>query len=97
MASDLALMMLKVDLGLKSPPEEVENFLVMKLNAAEAELHELYDISLDSDRIEDVQLQEMYAAWLYQKRVTGEPKSPMLRQTITDRQLAAARKGKAGL
>lgn len=27
MASDLALMMLKVDLGLKSPPEDVENFL----------------------------------------------------------------------
>lgn len=95
MASDLALMMLKVDLGLKSPPEDVENFLVLKLSAAEAELKELYDIAIDCEKVEDMQLHEMYAAWLYRKRVAGEAKPPMLRQAIRDRQLAAARIGKA--
>lgn len=54
MASDLALMMLKVDLGLKSPPEDVENFLVLKLSAAEAELKELYDIAIDCEKVEDM-------------------------------------------
>lgn len=84
----LALTLLKADLGYfgSALDPKVETYLSALLSTAEIRLTES-GIVLDHDDVNDAQLQEMYAAWLYRKRAEGTAKPPMLQMAIRNRQV----------
>ena len=89
--SAAALALLKADLGHYGAelPGDVENHLVDLLEVSYRRLARA-GINLDPGNIDDDQLQAMYAAWLYRKRLDGSEKSPMLKQEMRDRQVDLA-------
>ena len=74
MANSTALALLRTNVGFPSAdavPDGVTELLKNDLDTAAAELVDM-GIVLDESRAADINLQVMYAAWLYNKRKTGE-------------------------
>ena len=81
-----ALSLLKTDLGYTGTlPDDLTAYLEWLLATAQAELAER-KISLRSPGPDELQV--MYAAWLYRKRVNGEPMGPMVAQAIKNRKVS---------
>ncbi len=87
----VALNLLKAGLGYYDSKLEpaVELYLNQLLDIAVHDLAEM-KIILQPDNLADAMLQEMYAEWLYRKKATGEPKTPMLIAEIRNRQVNKA-------
>ena len=77
------LPLLQVDLGELYPDEQRQAYLTQAINAAMAFIAR-EGIVLTSST-EDVQLVEMYAAYLVRKRATTEPMPRMLRWALNNR------------
>ena len=86
--SETALSLLKADLGYydSNIPPVVELDLVNLLEVAYRRLARA-GIELNVGNLNDDQLQEMYAAWIYRKRRDGSDKPQMLKQEMRDRQV----------
>lgn len=70
---------------LQNPPTTVNNYLQHLLEVAKGRIAQ-EGIQLDSNDIDDVNLQIMYAAWLYRARNTPENPMPrMLRFALNNR------------
>lgn len=70
---------------LQNPPTTVNNYLQHLLEVAKGRIAQ-EGIQLDSNDIDDVSLQIMYAAWLYRARNTPENPMPrMLRFALNNR------------
>ena len=84
MASELALSLLKTDLGYPGKvPEEVEDFMNAKLDAASARLKSM-GLDVKDSVPEQLDLLVMYAAHLYRHRATGEAMPAMVRAAVND-------------
>ena len=95
MASDAALALLRANVGYPdaaSVPAALADVLANDLDAAQARLLRS-GISLDESKAEDLNLLVMYAAWLFNKRKTGEGMPLMLSREIHNRQTALAAGG----
>lgn len=77
------LPLLQVDLGELYPTDERKNYLLQTINAAFAFIAR-EGITL-KDTVEDLQLAEMYAAYLVRKRNTTGAMPRMLRWTLNNR------------
>ncbi len=92
MASTAAQALLRANLGYpdsSSVPAGMDQIMENDLDTAQADL--LRDgIELDPSKADDLNLLVMYAAWLFNKRKTGEGKGRMLREAINDRKVAKA-------
>ncbi len=87
MANATAMTLLAVNVGfpsLDAVPEGVADILENDLAAAAAEIAGM-GVELDESDASDRNLQVMYAAWLYNKRKTGEAKGEMLASTLRNR------------
>lgn len=89
--SAVALSLLKADLGFYNSalPSDVESHLTNLLKVSHRRLARA-GINLVVGEIDDDQLQAMYAAWMYRKRLDGAEKSQALKQEIRDRQVDIA-------
>lgn len=76
------LTMLKTDLGISV--NSYDTRLSQYIKAAEASI-EREGVTLDDEAIDDVQLTVMYAAWMWQKRDSGEGMPRMLRYKLNNR------------
>lgn len=88
-SNETRLTLLKVDLGLMHPTSDQITYLTSLLDmAASAIVRE--GIALVPDRLEDDTLVEMYAAWLYRKRLAQEdkPMPRMLRWQLNNKLLS---------
>ena len=96
MATQTAYVMLCTDLGLLpgSVPPPLRDLLHAKLDAAAAELSAA-GVVLDPDSIRDLDLQVLYAAWLYRGRVKQSEPPQMLQRLIHNRQVSRATGGGA--
>ena len=83
------LTMLKTDLGIRTSTA-YDARLTQLLTAAESAIRKEGASTLDASDPLDAQLIVMYAAWLYNKRRTGEGKPRMLTSAIHNRQVANA-------
>lgn len=83
MADDIALQMLKADLGLMNPPAEVRTYMVQLLDAAAAQIRARGAALTDST--EDLLFTASWAAWLYRKRDSGAGLPEMLRRELLSR------------
>ena len=95
MANSTALALLRTNVGFPSAdavPDGVTELLKNDLDTAAAELVDM-GIVLDERRAADINLQVMYAAWLYNKRKTGEGMGLALSARIHNRQVSRATKG----
>ena len=95
MVNSTALALLRTNVGFPSAdavPDGVTELLENDLETAAAELVDT-GIVLDDSRAADINLQVMYAAWLYNKRKTGEGMGLALSARIHNRQVARATKG----
>lgn len=83
--------LLQADLGFLAGtvPEPVQSVLASDLAAARGALSRA-GLAADETEAEDLSLLVMYAAWLYRKRISGDPMPAMLRQAINDRKVAKA-------
>lgn len=87
-----AMALLRVNVGFPtagSVPAGIDSLLQNALDTATADLLAM-GITLDTTAAADVNLQVMYAAWLYNRRRTGEGKPRMLTSAIHNRQVANA-------
>ena len=87
-----AMALLRVNVGFPtagSVPAGISTLLQNDLDTATADLLAM-GITLDTAAAADVNLQVMYAAWLYNKRRTGEGKPRMLTSAIHNRQVSLA-------
>ena len=87
-----AFALLRVNVGFPtadSVPAGILTLLQNDLDTATADLSAM-GITLDTTAAADVNLQVMYAAWLYNKRRTGEGKPRMLTSAIHNRQVSLA-------
>ena len=87
-----AFALLRVNVGFptaESVPAGISTLLQNDLDTATADLSAM-GITLDTTAAADVNLQVMYAAWLYSKRRTGEGKPRMLTSAIHNRQVSLA-------
>lgn len=75
--------LLQVDLGELYPTDERKNYLLQVIDAAIAFITR-EGITLE-DTVEDLQLVEMYAAYLVRKRNTTEAMPRMLRWALNNR------------
>ena len=75
------LSMLKVDLGITTASYDQR---LTALVASAEEMITREGINL-TDKLEDVQLLVMYAAWLWRRRDTGDGMPRMLRYTLNNR------------
>lgn len=90
MVNDMALALLKTDLGFTGAlPSEIEAYMKQRLEAASARLEGM-GLELDESKPEHLDLLVMFAAYLYRKRNTGEGLPPMVRLAINDCKVAAA-------
>ena len=90
-----AMALLRVNVGFPtagSVPAGIDSLLQNALDTATADLLAM-GITLDTTAAADLNLQVMYAAWLYNKRRTGEGKPRMLASAIHNRQVALATQG----
>lgn len=95
MATNTALALLRTNVGFPSAdavPDGVTEMLENDLDTAASELSDM-GIVLDESLAADINLQVMYAAWLYHKRKTGEGMGLALSARIHNRQVARATKG----
>ena len=76
------LAQLKVDLGITT--DAYDDRLGQYLNAAAGQIAR-EGITLDSSKADDVQLQVMYAAWMWRRRDSGEGMPRMLRYQMNNR------------
>lgn len=83
--------LLKADLGEFSPSEERLDFLQQKIQAAVTFLNR--EGIILQDTVEDMELVEMYAAFLVRKRATAEAMPKYLRWAINNRLLSQKAKG----
>jgi hypothetical protein len=84
--------LLRVNVGFpteESVQEGIADTLENDLDTAAAELYDM-GIELDDTRAADINLQVMYAAWLYNKRKTGEGMGQSLITRIHNRQVTRA-------
>ena len=87
-----AMALLRVNVGFPtagSVPAGIDSLLQNALDTATADLLAM-GITLDTAVAADLNLQVMYAAWLYNRRRTGEGKPRMLSSAIHNRQVALA-------
>ena len=89
------LPLLQVDLGELYPSEQRQAYLTQAINAAAAFITR-EGIALTSSA-EDVQLVEMYAAYLVRKRATTEAMPRMLRWALNNRLFSQQAGGGAGV
>ena len=90
-----AMALLRVNVGFPtagSVPAGIDTLLQNALDTATADLLAM-GITLDTAVAADLNLQVMYAAWLYNKRKTGEGMGLALSARIHNRQVARATKG----
>jgi len=93
-----AFALLRVNVGFPtaaSVPEGISTLLQNDLDTATADLSAM-GITLEATAAADVNLQVMYAAWLYNKRRTGEGKPRMLASAIHNRQVSLATQDASG-
>lgn len=83
MTAAIVLPLLQVDLGELYPTDERKNYLSQVIDAALAFIAR-EGITLE-DTVEDLQLVEMYAAYLVRKRNTTEAMPRMLRWALNNR------------
>lgn len=83
MTAAIVLPLLQVDLGELYPTDERKNYLSQVVDAAFAFIAR-EGITLE-DTVEDLQLVEMYAAYLVRKRNTTEAMPRMLRWALNNR------------
>lgn len=83
MTAAIVLPLLQVDLGELYPTDERKNYLSQAVDAAFAFIAR-EGITLE-DTVEDLQLVEMYAAYLVRKRNTTEAMPRMLRWALNNR------------
>ena len=83
MPSLTAVALMKADLGLYNPPEEVLELMKSYLDASVSEL-DTFHIPFDEPDPAYMRLEVMYASWLYRKRSTDEEMPPMLRYAINN-------------
>mgnify|MGYP004516392459 FL=1 len=83
MTAAIVLPLLQVDLGELYPTEDRKKYLSQAVDAALAFIAR-EGITLE-DTVEDLQLVEMYAAYLVRKRNTTEAMPRMLRWTLNNR------------
>lgn len=83
MTAATVLPLLQVDLGELYPTDERKNYLSQVIDAAVAFIAR-EGITLE-DTVEDLQLVEMYAAYLVRKRNTTEAMPRMLRWALNNR------------
>lgn len=83
MTAAIVLPLLQVDLGELYPTDERKNYLSQVIDAAFAFIAR-EGITLE-DTVEDLQLVEMYAAYLVRKRNTTEAMPRMLRWALNNR------------
>lgn len=76
------LQMLKVDLGITTTA--YDDRLTQYLNGAANEIQR-EGATLSADSIDDMNLQVMYAAWMWRRRDTGEGMPRMLRWQLNNR------------
>lgn len=79
--------MLLIDLQRMNVPDATKNFLMNLITVAEVEITR-EGISLDLSDTGDQQTIEMYAAYLYRKRVSGDGMPRMLRYRLNNRLLS---------
>lgn len=78
------LTLLLSDLGEISPSADRAAFLRQSISAAQSFITR-EGATLNLESVEDVQLVEMYAAYLVRKRATNEPMPRMLRWALNNR------------
>lgn len=83
MNAEAVLALLMQDLGELYPTEARRAYLLQTVQAASAFV-EREGVTL-TDSVEDMQLTEMYAAWLIRKRNTPEPMGRALRWALNNR------------
>lgn len=84
-----ALMMLKVDLGIKTPAYDERLDQYIKTACAEI----AREGAVLSDSIPDLQLVVMYAAWLWRRRDSMEGMPRMLRYALNNRVFSQKMRG----
>lgn len=95
MQTAAVLPLLQVDLGELYPNDQRVAYLTQAISAA-TDLIAREGVRL-TDSVEDVQLVEMYAAYLVRKRATQEPMPRMLRWALNNRLFAQKAGGQSGV
>ena len=95
MQTAAVLPLLQVDLGELYPHDQRVAYLTQAISAA-TDLIAREGVRL-TDSVEDVQLVEMYAAYLVRKRATQEPMPRMLRWALNNRLFAQKAGGQSGV
>lgn len=94
MASEIALTMLRADLGCISGtlPQAMHDLLGQKLDAAR-QMITRRGLTIDESMPDDLDLLVSVAGWLYRHREDGAEMSKMAKQEIRDRQVGRATAG----
>lgn len=95
MQTAAVLPLLQVDLGELYPNDQRVAYLTQAISAA-TDFITREGVRL-TDSVEDVQLVEMYAAYLVRKRATQEPMPRMLRWALNNRILSQKAGGQSGV
>ena len=95
MQTAAVLPLLQVDLGELYPNDQRVAYLTQAISAA-TDFIAREGVRL-TDSVEDVQLVEMYAAYLVRKRATQEPMPRMLRWALNNRILSQKAGGQSGV